>query len=119
MRRVAGIGCRGGASPAALADALARAEAAAGCAAEAVAAPADRAALAATLGLPVLALPPAALAAAQGLATASPRVVALRGVGSVAEAAALAACGPGARLLCPRQISTDRTATAAIAERRP
>ncbi|MFZ5558644.1 MAG: cobalamin biosynthesis protein [Pseudomonadota bacterium] len=39
-----------------------------------------------------------------------------RGAGSVAEAAALAAAGPGARLLGSRHVSPDRMATCAIAE---
>nr|WP_206069716.1 cobalamin biosynthesis protein [Novosphingobium olei] len=39
--------------------------------------------------------------------------------GSVAEAAALAAAGPDARLLRPRQISPDRMATCAIAQGTP
>jgi cobalt-precorrin 5A hydrolase len=38
------------------------------------------------------------------------------GTGSVAEAAALAAAGPRARLIAARVVSQDRTATAAIAE---
>jgi len=38
------------------------------------------------------------------------------GAGSVAEAAALAAAGRRARLVCSRTVSKDRTATAAIAE---
>jgi cobalt-precorrin 5A hydrolase len=38
------------------------------------------------------------------------------GTGSVAEAAALAAAGRGARLISTRAVSQDRTATAAIAE---
>jgi len=38
------------------------------------------------------------------------------GTGSVAEAAALAVAGPGARLIATRVVSQDRTATAAIAE---
>ncbi len=38
------------------------------------------------------------------------------GTGSVAEAAALAAAGVGARLVAPRHISIDRMATCAIAE---
>lgn len=38
------------------------------------------------------------------------------GTGSVAEAAALAAAGAGARLVAPRHISIDRMATCAIAE---
>jgi cobalt-precorrin 5A hydrolase len=39
----------------------------------------------------------------------------LRRTGSVAEAAALAAAGPGARLIATRHISDDRMATCAIA----
>lgn len=39
-----------------------------------------------------------------------------RGTGSVAEAVALLAAGPGATLLGPRIISADRQATAALAE---
>ncbi|MGM0825007.1 MAG: cobalamin biosynthesis protein [Pseudomonadota bacterium] len=39
-----------------------------------------------------------------------------RGTGSVAEAVALLAAGPGAKLLGPRIISADRHATAALAE---
>jgi cobalt-precorrin 5A hydrolase len=49
------------------------------------------------------------------------RVRALRGSGSTAEAAALAAAlmhaGPGATLLNPRVVSADRLATCAIAAR--
>ena len=41
---------------------------------------------------------------------------AARGAGSVAEACALVAAGPGARLFAPRRISTDRMATCALAE---
>ncbi|WP_299688481.1 cobalamin biosynthesis protein [uncultured Tateyamaria sp.] len=40
----------------------------------------------------------------------------MRRTGSVAEAAALAAAGPDARLLHPRAISDDRLATCAIAQ---
>ena len=39
-----------------------------------------------------------------------------RGVGSVAEAVALAAAGPGARIVVARVISSDRMATCAIAQ---
>lgn len=39
-----------------------------------------------------------------------------RGTGSVAEAVALLAAGPGAMLLGPRLISADRRATIAVAE---
>lgn len=48
--------------------------------------------------------------------TRSERVVEKFGTGSVAEAAALAAAGPRARLVATRVVSQDRTATAAIAE---
>ncbi len=47
--------------------------------------------------------------------TCSARSRANYGTGSVAEASALAAAGPGARLLSPRHISDDRLATCAIA----
>lgn len=47
--------------------------------------------------------------------TQSNRVHAKFGTGSLAEAVALAAAGPGARLISPRVVSQDRSATAAIA----
>ena len=72
-------------------------------------------ALAAELGLPVHAITPAALAAVKTL-TQSNRVATRFGTGSLAEAAALVAAGPGARLLAPRAVSPDGMATAAIAE---
>lgn len=72
-------------------------------------------ALAAELHLPIWAIAPVALAAVETL-TRSERVHARFGHGSVAEAAALAAAGPKARLLAPRAVSTDGMATAAIAE---
>jgi cobalt-precorrin 5A hydrolase len=49
------------------------------------------------------------------VATHSPQIEKHRGVGSVCEAAALAAAGIGARLIVSRLISADRTATAAAA----
>lgn len=55
------------------------------------------------LGLPLVHLPRAALeAAAPAAVTRSERIVALMGVPSVAECAALAGAGPGARLVLPR-----------------
>lgn len=48
--------------------------------------------------------------------TASPRIAARFGTGSVAEAVALAAAGPGARIVASRVVSPDGLATAAIAE---
>lgn len=53
--------------------------------------------------------------AGQRTLTCSNRSRATYGTGSVAEASALAAAGPGARLLSPRQISDDRLATCAVA----
>jgi len=52
----------------------------------------------------------------QNTQTGSKSSQAAYGVGSVAEACALAAAGPGARLLGPRAISGDRMATCALAE---
>jgi cobalt-precorrin 5A hydrolase len=49
------------------------------------------------------------------VATRSERVEKHRGVGSVCEAAALAAAGAGARLVVTRMVSADRHATAAAA----
>ncbi|MGJ8626882.1 MAG: cobalamin biosynthesis protein [Sulfitobacter sp.] len=48
--------------------------------------------------------------------TQSARIQDKFGTGSLAEAAALVAAGPGARLLAERVISSDGMATAAIAE---
>jgi cobalt-precorrin 5A hydrolase len=114
---VAGFGFRGGVTLDALADALARAGGAGGVTHLATLAEKAEALapLGQALGLPVVAVAETAL---RGLATPtrSGRVQALKGVGSVAEAAALAAAGPGARLRGPRVVSADGTATAAIAE---
>ena len=70
--------------------------------------------LARTLGLPVIAVSMAALTRHDR--PGSPRVRALYGTGSVAESAALAAAGQGARLVVPRVTSPDGLAVAAIAE---
>nr|WP_315237321.1 cobalamin biosynthesis protein [uncultured Albidiferax sp.] len=70
--------------------------------------------LAAELGLPVITVPLSALQAQA--ATSSPYVPARYGGHSLAEAAALAAAGPSARLLAARAVSADSLATAAIAE---
>ncbi|KAF0174389.1 MAG: hypothetical protein FD162_1212 [Rhodobacteraceae bacterium] len=116
---VAGLGFRKDAGVASLRDALARAG---GLHAQALATAADKAealviqSLAAELALPLRAIPSETLRSQQTL-TQSPRVSALYGTGSLAEAAALAAAGPGARLLGPRVTSQDGKATAALAER--
>jgi len=52
----------------------------------------------------------------QNTKTQSQASLTARGNGSVAEAAALAAAGPDARLLAPRVISDDGLATCALAE---
>lgn len=116
--RVAGFGFRAAATEASLADALARAGGPDGL--TALAAPADKAAapglaaLAARLALPVCPVTADALHR-PATPTRSAQSLAHRGTGSVAEAAALAACGEGARLLTPRRVSNDRMSTCAIA----
>jgi cobalt-precorrin 5A hydrolase len=71
--------------------------------------------LADELGLPIKAVPAEVLAGVT-TSTQSELIKARFGAGSVAEAAALAAAGHGARLISPRIISRDRMAAAAIAE---
>lgn len=114
---VAGFGFRSEVSLAALQDALARAGGALGVTHLAtLAAKAEGLdPLARALGLPVLALDPARVKGIRTL-THSDRVDAMFGTGSIAEAVALLAAGPGARLRGPRAVSADGTATAAIAE---
>lgn len=109
---VAGIGCRRGTPAAAIAAVIDAALVRAGLAKDAlgiIAAPAAKggepgiAATASALGVPLVLVPPAELEAAGVRAvTRSERVLALMGVPSVAEAAALAAGGSAARLLAPR-----------------
>jgi cobalt-precorrin 5A hydrolase len=66
--------------------------------------------------LPIEAVAAAAMRAADArVATRSEQVKKHRGVGSVCEAAALAAAGAGARLVVTRIVSADRYATAAAA----
>ncbi len=121
---VAGIGCRKGASAAEIEAAIEAALARAGIAETAVAliaAPAIKggepgiAEAAAARGVPLVLVPQNDLeAAGPRTQTYSERVVALTGVPSVAEAAALAAGGPDARLLAAR-IAVGR-ATCALVE---
>lgn len=64
------------------------------------------------LGVELLFLPLDALRARKARSpTHSPRVQAMFGVGSVAEAAALAGAGPGSRLIAPR-VATSHAACA-------
>lgn len=71
-------------------------------------------------GVPLVFVAPADLeiASARG-ATWSARVLALAGVPSVAEAAALAACGPKAKLILPRIVIGPVTCALASAEEAP
>ena len=118
---VAGIGCRKGTSAAAISAAIADALARAGLdTLDLVAAPESKggehgiAAAAAALGVPLVLVAKAELEAAGAhTQTRSERVLALIGVPSVAEAAALAAGGPAARLILPR--ITVGVATCALA----
>lgn len=73
---------------------------------------------AATTALPLYFVAPADLSGQRTL-TCSSRSRATYGTGSVAEASALVAAGTGARLVSPRQISTDRLATCAVATGEP
>ncbi|QRZ13323.1 cobalamin biosynthesis protein [Paracoccus methylovorus] len=114
--RVAGIGFRRTASLASLAEALARAGRADALATSRAKAQAPVIqALAAQTGLPLIAVEVGGIATP----TQSPRILALHGTGSLAEAAAIAALGPGARIVTTRITSQDRMATAAIAEGDP
>ena len=114
---VAGFGFRAAATEASLRDAYARA----GGGAARIATAADKAetpvfaGFAAGLTLPVTTVTPQTLRE-QDTATRSRASQNARDTGSVAEAAALAAAGPGARLIAPRTVSSDRMATCALAE---
>jgi cobalt-precorrin 5A hydrolase len=118
---VAGIGCRKGASAAEISAVIADALARAGLdTLDLVAAPESKggehgvSAAAAALGVPLVLVAKADLEAAGARTqTRSERVLALIGVPSVAEAAALAAGGPAARLILPR--ITVGVATCALA----
>lgn len=121
---VAGIGCRRGAAREDVLAAIRSALAAAALTLESldlVATAAEKGgehgivAAAAILGRPLVLVPSESLrAAGAGAVTRSERVVALFAVPSVAEAAALAAAGDGARLIAPRRV--EGAATCALAE---
>ncbi len=109
---VAGIGCRKGAAAAAVEAAIMTALAARGLGADKLAAVATSSskgeepgikAAAAALGVPFVTIAqPELEAAGDRITTKSQRVLARTGVGSLAEAAALAAAGSGAQLLAQR-----------------
>ncbi|WP_423322356.1 cobalamin biosynthesis protein [Sphingomonas sp. 4RDLI-65] len=114
---VAGFGWRTGANLGAIRSALASAQQGQP-PVTALAAPHDKLALvsplAEALGVAMIAVSPSALQSSP-TPTQSPASLKARATGSVAEAAALAAAGPGAWLLTTRHISPDRTATCALA----
>lgn len=120
---VAGFGFRASARVESLAEACRKAKSACGTSVSVtrLAVPEDKArtevfaAFAARAGLDVTAVDPATLIA-QKTQTRSAASFAARGSGSVAEAAALAAAGEGARLLGARAVSDDGLATCALAE---
>jgi cobalt-precorrin 5A hydrolase len=109
---VAGVGCRRGTAAVQIEAAIAAALAGAGLGLTAVrliatsAAKADEpgiAAAASSIGVPLVLVTQDDLVAAGARAvTRSERVLALTGLSSIAEAAALAAGGPAARLIAPR-----------------
>ena len=117
--KVAGFGFKKDVTLASLRDALLAAGGPEGLAA--VASVSDKAdaealkQLALECGVPIKAVP-ADMLAKVDTPTRSTIVAEKFGTGSVAEAAALAAAGPGARLIATRVVSRDRIATAAIAE---
>ena len=123
---VAGVGCRKGASAheigAAINAALSRAGLRAD-ALDAIATPAMKsseagiAAAASDLGVPLVLVPQADLEVAGArTVTRSDRVLALMGVPSAAEAAALAAAGPAGRLVAPRTAVGPATCALAKSE---
>jgi len=117
--KVAGLGFRREANIDSLREVLVAAGGAGGL--DALATASDKAdapaliSLARELGLSIKAIPAEQLAGIQ-TPTRSERIKTMRGVGSLAEAAALAAAGRHARLVSTRIVSRDKTATAAIAE---
>ncbi len=114
---VAGFGFRAAATRASLQDALNRA----GAGADVFATAADKASTSEMVefgdnhGVHVIGIEGDVLAMQTTLTKSQASEVA-RNTGSVAEAAALAAAGPGAKLLAARVVSTDRLATCALAE---
>jgi cobalt-precorrin 5A hydrolase len=126
---VAGVGCRRGTSAPDIEAAIRAALARAGVAADALSAIATTAAkhneagiesAAATFGVHVVLISDAELkAAGERTETKSERVLTLTGVPSIAEAAALAAAGPLARLISPRHVLGAATCALAASEAPP
>jgi cobalt-precorrin 5A hydrolase len=126
---VAGVGCRKGASAREIGAAISAALRRAGLRADAldvIAAPAVKSSeagisgAASDLGVPLVLVPQADLEAAGARTlTRSERVMALMGVPSAAEAAALAAVGPAGRLVAPRTAVGPATCALATSEEQP
>jgi cobalt-precorrin 5A hydrolase len=126
---VAGVGCRRGASASDVEAAIRAALARAGASLAALGAIATTAAkqsefgiaaAAKKLGVKLVFVAEADLqTVAHRTETRSERVLALTGVPSVAEAAALAAAGPAARLIGPRLVVGSATCAIARSERAP
>ena len=126
---VAGVGCRRNTSAPDIEAAVRAALARSGLAADALDAIATTASkhdeagietAAARLGVAVVLVSEAELeAAGERTQTRSERVLALTGVPSVAEAAALAAAGPSARLISPRLVIGSATCALAASEAAP
>jgi cobalt-precorrin 5A hydrolase len=120
---IVGLGCRKGATQDSIAEAFAAALERFDLNREAIHALATEAAkgteagiiaFANEMSLPLILVPPSQMkAVAGGVLTVSERVVALKGVPSVAETSALAAAGRSARLLGPR--TTTATVSCAVA----
>ena len=121
MTAVVGIGCRKGASAEEIERAVALAATQGHRLSALATGPTKRAEAGlieagARLGLPLVIVPAAELAeAAPRAASRSARVEALLGVPSLAETAALAAAGPGSRLLGPRRAVGNVTFAVAVA----
>lgn len=115
---VAGFGCRESATLSSLREALLAAEDLHGLSAYRFATLRAKADYVRPLGSTLIEVSPEA-AQAQVTLTQSAASLKAWGVGSVAEATALAAAGRNARLLGPRVISEDGLATCALAEGEP
>jgi cobalt-precorrin 5A hydrolase len=125
----AGVGCRRGAAAPDIEAAIRAALACANIAADALDVIATSAAKSAEagirtaaekLGVAVIIVPESDLAlAGERIETHSDRVLSLTGVGSVAEAAALAAAGPSATLIAPRLAIGSATCALAVSAPMP
>ena len=115
--RVVGLGLRSAATPASLEELIQRLQVTPDLP---LAVPAFRESHPAVLDLqrrgPRIIPPPEAALSGGSTPTRSPRILARHGTGSIAEACAIVAAGPDARIIAPRAVSTDGCATAAIAQ---